>query len=80
MYRISFLVLPTKRMVNRSLHKAYLSDHHVAIKGAPAMVGPGALDMGAYLCYDRRSEGDVGHEVAIHDIDVQPVGAMANGV
>ena len=25
--------------------------------------------------HDRRADGDVGHEVAVHDVDVDPVGA-----
>ena len=46
-------------------------DHHVAVEGQP---GDGAegLDHG-------RPEGDVGHEVAVHDVDVEEGGSAAFG-
>lgn len=43
----------------------YLCNHHVAVKGASAMVLGGLVNVGADLCNDGRSEGDVRHEMAI---------------
>lgn len=33
-----------------------------------------SLNMRSYLCDHRRAEGEVGHEMAIHDVDVDPRG------
>lgn len=43
----------------------YLCNHHVAVKGASAMVLGGLVNVRSDLCNDGRSEGDVGHEMAI---------------
>jgi hypothetical protein len=34
------------------------------------------VDVRADLCDDGRAKGDVGDKVAVHDVDVQPVGAL----
>jgi hypothetical protein len=58
----------------------YLSDHHVAVEGALSVGLGGLLDMWADLGDDRCSKGDVGDKVTVHDIHVQPVSSMADGV
>jgi hypothetical protein len=58
----------------------YLSDHHVAVEGALSVGLGGLLHVWADLGNDRCSEGDVGNEVAVHDVHVQPVCSMADGV
>lgn len=58
----------------------YLSDHHVAVEGALSVSLSGLLDVWADLGDNGCSEGDVGDEVAVHDIHVQPVCSMADGV
>ena len=45
-------------------------DHHVAVKCALAAWLSGSRDVGADLGYDGRAEGHVGHEVAVHDVDL----------
>ena len=50
----------------------HLGDHHVAIEGALPQSGFGSRDMRAQLGYDGGAEGHVGHEVAVHDIDMEP--------
>lgn len=59
---------------------AYLSDHHVAVKGALAKSIGGPVDMGADLGDNGSSKGNVGHKVTVHDIDMQPVCALPDGV
>lgn len=55
-------------------------DHHVAVKGAPAMGGGGALDVRADLGDDRGAKGHVGDEVAVHDVDLgESVTCMGSG-
>lgn len=50
----------------------HLGDHHVAVEGPFPVGGLGAGDVWPDLRYDGRAEGDVGHEVAVHDVDVEP--------
>lgn len=56
--------------------RAYLCDHHVTVEGpSPAfLVRPGAVraDVGD----DGGADGHVGDEVAVHDVDMEPVGAL----
>ena len=58
----------------------YLSDHHVAVEGALSVGLGGLLDVWANLGDDGCSKGDVGDKVAVHNVDVQPVCSMADGV
>ena len=44
----------------------------MAIEGALPVRGCGALDMGPDLGHDGGTKGHVGHEVAVHDVDVEP--------
>jgi hypothetical protein len=48
----------------------------VAIKGAASTWLERAVDAAADLGYDGTSDGHVGDEVAVHDVDVEPVGAL----
>ena len=52
----------------------------MAVEGAAGEGAGGAGDMGSDLTDDGGTEGDVGHEVAVHYVDVQPVGAVGHGV
>lgn len=56
-------------------HKTtHLRDHHVAVKGAPALGLCRPANMRTDLSDNGSSEGDVGDEVTVHDIDMEPVG------
>ncbi len=59
---------------------AYLGDHHVAVKGALAVRRCRSLDVGADFGHHGRAEGDVGHEVAVHDVDVKPCRSVVDRV
>lgn len=43
----------------------YLGNHHVAVKGALAVVLGRSVDVGADLDHNGRAEGEVGDEVAV---------------
>lgn len=58
----------------------YLSNHHVAVKGAATMGLLGRLNVPPDLGYDGGTKGDVWHKVSIHNVDVKPVGALRDGV
>lgn len=45
--------------------RAHLGDHHVAVKGAAAVVLGRPVDEAANLGNDGRTKGNVGHKVAI---------------
>lgn len=51
-----------------------LGDHHVAVENTLSPVGV-AVDCAADAGDDGGADGDVGYEVAVHDVDVEPVGA-----
>ena len=51
----------------------------MAVEGACSFGGGGAVDMRPDLADDGVAEGNVGDEVAVHDVDVQPVGALGHG-
>lgn len=48
----------------------------MAVEGAGGVGGYGAVDVRADLGDNGGAEGDVRHEVAIHDVDVQPLRAI----
>lgn len=48
----------------------------MAVEGARGIGGGGAVDVRADLGDDGGAEGDVGHEVPVHDVDVQPLRAV----
>ena len=48
----------------------YLGDHHVAVEGAFSVGFSWPVDVRANLGDDGSSEGDVRHEMAVHDVDV----------
>lgn len=60
--------------------RIYLCDHHMAVKGALAMGGSGAVNVGANLGDDGSAEGHVWHEMAIHDVDLEAVSGMVGRV
>lgn len=49
---------------------AYLCYHHVAVKGPPPVRACRTVDVRADLCDDGGAEGHVGHEMAVHDVDL----------
>ena len=49
-----------------SVHCAYLSDHHVAVKSTVAIGRFWLFDMWTYLCYDGGSKCNVWHKVSVH--------------
>lgn len=57
---------------------AHLHDHHVAIK-RPLSVGFSRTgDVGANLGDNGRAKGHVRDEVAVHDVDMQPIGTLVH--
>lgn len=52
---------------------SHLHDHHMAVKGTPAMGLGWTVDMRPDLGDNGGSEGDVRDEVAVHDVDMEPV-------
>lgn len=71
-------VVPAQRPREQPSLTTYLHDHHMAVKGALAgrVDVLGALDERADLGDDGGAKGHVGDEVAVHDVDVQPVRAL----
>jgi len=49
----------------------HLCDHHMAVKGTAAMSNRRAVDMTADFGDDWGTEGHVGHEMAVHDVDLR---------
>lgn len=66
---VSLLILLLPRR-ERRLSSPYLGDHHVAVEGALSVGFGGPVDVRTDLGDDWGAEGDVGHEVAVHDVDV----------
>ncbi len=48
---------------------SYLSNHHMAIKSSFPMLRTRPRNMTANLRHNRRAKSNVGHEMAIHDIN-----------
>jgi len=71
-------IVVTEARSTRPTGSAHLHDHHVAVKGARPARALGTRDMRADLGDDGGAKGHVGHKVAIHDVDVQPVGALVH--
>ena len=63
-------------MIDISSVLTYLGDHHVAVKSAITPRRLGSLDMRPDFGDDRGAEGDVGHEMTIHDVHMEPVCAV----
>lgn len=59
---------------------ADLGDHHMAVKGALAKGLGGPVDVRTDHCDNGSAECHVGDKVAVHNVDVEPVCAMADGV
>jgi len=57
-----------------------LGDHHVAVEGSASVVRGGLVDVFPYLGDNWGAECDIGNEMAIHDINVQPVRALIHGL
>lgn len=57
---------------------AHLSNHHVAVKGTLSEGLGWPVHMRPDLGDDGCAKGHVGDEVAVHDIDVQPIGALCD--
>lgn len=57
-----------------------LGDHHVAIEGALAKGLGRLVNMRTDHCDNGSAKGHVGDEMAVHDIDMEPICAMADGV
>lgn len=51
--------------------------HHVAVECTPSIGACWALYVWADLSNYGRSEGHIGHEMAVHNIDMKPVGSLA---
>lgn len=69
---VYLLVFPSSSPSSRNQHLSnpYLGDHHVAVEGAFSIGFSGPVDVRADLGDDRGAKGDVGHKVAVHDVDV----------
>lgn len=57
---------------------AHLHDHHVAVKGALSKGLGWPVHMRPDLGNNGRAKGHVGDEVAVHDINVQPIGTLCD--
>lgn len=57
-----------------------LSDHHVAVEGTLAKGLGGSVDVRTDHCDNGSAKGHVGYKVTVHNVDVKPVCAMADGV
>ena len=56
----------------------YLRNHHMAVKGSCAVGLSRPGNMRADLRNDGGAKGDIGDEVAIHDVDMEPVRALVH--
>lgn len=56
--------------------ETYLHNHHVAVEGTLRAGLEWPVDTAADLRDDGASDGHVGDEVAVHDVDMEPVGAF----
>ena len=54
----------------------YLCDHHMAVESSFVSRPGRFLDMGSDLGDDGGTEGHVGDEVTIHDVNMEPVGTL----
>lgn len=54
----------------------HLHNHHVAIESATTAGFGGTVDAAADLRDDRTADGHIRDEVTVHNVDVQPVGAL----
>lgn len=59
--------------------QTYLCNHHVAIKGTPLSRSSWLWDVRANLGDDGVAKGHIGHEMAVHNVDMKPVGAAVHG-
>lgn len=55
---------------------SHLHDHHVAVERALSTGLRWTGDVGPDLGDDGSSEGDVGNEVAVHDVNMKPIGSL----
>ena len=61
-----------------TMEGAYLCNHHVTIKGPFSVRSSRTVDMGADLGDDGSTKGHVGHEMAIHDVDLGCVSGIGS--
>lgn len=52
---------------------SHLHDHHMTVKGAPAMGLSWTVNVRPDLGDHGSSEGDIRDEVTVHDVDMEPV-------
>lgn len=58
--------------------RSHLCNHHMAVKGSLAVGLSRPANMRTDLGDNRSSKGDIGDEMAIHDIDMEPVGTLVH--
>jgi hypothetical protein len=63
-------VVSARVFIHSSLSNPYLGDHHMAVESALSVGFSGPVDVRADLGDDGSAKGDVGHKVAVHDVDV----------
>jgi hypothetical protein len=56
----------------------YLGNHHMAVKSALSLRACRPRDMGSNLGDHRGAKGHIRDEMAIHDIDMEPVSTIVN--
>ena len=54
----------------------HFHNHHVEIKSATTAGFRGTVDATADLGYDGAADGHIRYEVTVHNVDVQPIGAL----
>jgi hypothetical protein len=57
---------------------SYLCNHHVTVKGTLSVGARGTLNVGADLGDNGGTKGHVGHEVAVHDVDLGRVSGIVS--
>lgn len=58
----------------------HFCDHHMAIKRSFPECLFGSIDMTADLGHNGGAKGHVRDKVAVHDVDMEPVCALRNGI
>jgi hypothetical protein len=61
---------------SRNKTKTYLHDHHVAVEGTLRAGLEWPVDAATDMRDDGATDGHVGNEVAVHDVNMEPVGTL----
>lgn len=76
--RQAWLAGSLRRWKSKILRTTNLHNHHVTIESAGTILFGGTVDATTNMRDNGTAEGHVGHEVTVHDIDMEPIGALFN--